>query len=67
MYDNIYSDAVSEYTTRTDDHKNKERFLDLGDLLPEGLALDGSDLELERRGLAGPVSARERAGAPGRT
>lgn len=71
MYDNIYSDSdsASEYTTRTTIEQDmyKERFLDLGDLLPERLALDGSDLELERGGLAGSVSAGESTGAPGGT
>lgn len=67
MYDNIYSDSASKYTTRTTIEQDKEEFLDLGDLLPERLALDGSDLELERGGLAGSVSAGEGAGAPGGT
>ena len=40
--------------------------LDLADGLPEVLALGLRDLELERRGLARAVSARERARTPRR-
>ena len=36
----------------------------LGDDLPELLALDLGDLELERGGLAGTVAASKGAGAP---
>ena len=40
--------------------------LELADELPEGLALDGSELELEGRGLARAIGAGEGSSTPWR-
>lgn len=61
--DSRYTTTAS-YCAPAPDHTHLG--LDLTDGVPERLALDLSNLELEGRGLAGTVAASEGAGTPGR-